>query len=188
MPEYKIALVGEEGAGKSSLAIRLLIDQFFHDYDLTVEDWFRKWVQIDGVSCLMDIFDSVGWSDIDPIRYRYIPQFSALGFIIVYSVTCRNSFAQTVACKDWILRMKGEERIPLVLVGSKCDLDSERTVSTEEGEKLAKSLGCPFFETSAKDKINIEECFLQLVREIQKDLQQKQRNGDERRRKSCVII
>ena len=58
----------------------------------------------------------------------------------------------------------------MVLVGNKCDLESERQVTTGEGQDLAKSFGCPFFESSAKTRINVEESFFALVREIRKDL------------------
>jgi GTPase KRas protein len=50
-------------------------------------------------------------------------------------------------------------------------LESERQVTTSEGQELAKSFNnCPFFETSAKKRINVEEAFYQLVREIKKEL------------------
>jgi GTPase KRas protein len=44
-------------------------------------------------------------------------------------------------------------QVPTVLVGNKCDLASERQVSYELGKQFADSLGCPFFETSAKTKV-----------------------------------
>ena len=45
------------------------------------------------------------------------------------------------------------------MVGNKCDLEEERVVSKEEGQKLADSLGISFLETSAKEKVNIDEVF-----------------------------
>ena len=47
----------------------------------------------------------------------------------------------------------------MVLVGNKCDLEEERRVSPAEGLALAKSFGCPFFETSAKERVNVAEVF-----------------------------
>ena len=60
--------------------------------------------------------------------------------------------------------MADADHVPLVLVGNKCDLDTQREVLTSEGLALANQWGVPFFETSAKDRINIEECFFELVR------------------------
>ena len=65
----------------------------------------------------------------------------------------------------------------MVLIGNKCDLESERQVTTGEGQDLAKSFGCPFFESSAKTRINVEESFYQLVREIRRDIQ----GGDQKK-------
>ena len=45
-----------------------------------------------------------------------------------------------------------------------CDLDHEREVSAADGRDLAKSFGLPFFESSAKSCINVEEAFHELVR------------------------
>src|SRR6218665_2192662 len=51
------------------------------------------------------------------------------GFIICYSVTDRRSFDEAVAYKHLIDRVRNQEDIPVVLVGNKCDLESERKVS-----------------------------------------------------------
>lgn len=54
----------------------------------------------------------------------------------------------------------------LVLVGNKCDLAHERQVSQQEGLAVAREWGCPFFESSAKDNVNVEESFFALVRAV----------------------
>jgi GTPase KRas protein len=92
------------------------------------------------------------------------------GFTLVFAITSRSSFDEIVTFKEQILRVKDKDRVPMVLVGNKCDLESERQVTTGEGQDLAKSFGCPFFESSAKTRINVEESFFALVREIRKDL------------------
>ena len=43
----------------------------------------------------------------------------------------------------------------VILVGNKCDMEDERVISFERGKHLADSLGLEFFETSAKDNINV---------------------------------
>ena len=55
-----------------------------------------------------------------------------------------------------------------VLVGNKCDLESERVVPTEEGQQLAASLGIPFLETSAKTNPNIAQVMMKEKVEIER--------------------
>merc|ERR1712060_945306 len=87
-------------------------------------------------------------------------------FLVVYSITTRNTFDEAIIMREKILRCKEEEDPPIVLVGNKCDLEDQRQVQTSEGQDLAKEWGeqSTFFETSAKEKINHEECFYQAVR------------------------
>lgn len=58
--------------------------------------------------------------------------------------------------------------IQIVLVGNKSDQSVDREVSVNEGVELAKTLGCGFVETSAKEGYNIDKAFHGLVRAIDK--------------------
>lgn len=51
----------------------------------------------------------------------------------------------------------------VILVGNKCDMEDERIISTERGQHLGEQLGFEFFETSAKDNINVKQAFERLV-------------------------
>jgi GTPase KRas protein len=95
------------------------------------------------------------------------------GFLCVYSITSRSSFEELSVFRDLILRVKessgntdGEDCVPMVLVGNKCDLESHRVVTTAEGADLAKAFGCAHIEASAKARVNVEQSFFTLVREI----------------------
>lgn len=98
--------------------------------------------------------------------------------------------------REQILRVKDRDTVPMVLVGNKVDLPS-RVVSKDEGLDLARSFGnCPFFETSAKTRQNVDEIFFQLVREIRKDVKRRTVSPQESRKlklklkllKECVLL
>jgi GTPase KRas protein len=78
---------------------------------------------------------------------------------------------EMIAMRNQVGRVKegdGVAEVPLVLVGNKIDLPDSRVVSTEEGQELAKKLNCPFLEASAKQRVNVDESFYQVVREIRR--------------------
>jgi GTPase KRas len=89
----------------------------------------------------------------------------------LYDITKKNSFKEVKNYFERVLRIKDEDKFPMVLIGSKCDLENEREISFEEGFELATKYGIPFFETSAKVCINIEESIFALIEEIYKSEQ-----------------
>jgi GTPase KRas protein len=56
----------------------------------------------------------------------------------------------------------------MVLIANKSDLERERQVSSQEGRDLARSFGSTFIETSAKQRVNVDEAFYHVVREIRR--------------------
>lgn len=79
------------------------------------------------------------------------------GFLLVYSTTARSTFERIDKFKYQITRVKDTERVPLMLVGNKCDKVLEREVSREEGYQMAKRIMADFVETSAKTCLNVEK-------------------------------
>ncbi|KAJ2494000.1 Ras- protein Rap-1A [Coemansia sp. RSA 2050] len=67
---------------------------------------------------------------------------------------------------EHVRRVKDSEKVAIVLVGNKCDLEEMRTVSTLEGEKTARRMRSGFYETSAKKLVNVDDMFIQSVRRI----------------------
>ena len=53
------------------------------------------------------------------------------GFLLVYSITSRQSFEEILYYQQQILRVKDRDYFPMILVGNKCDLEGERQVSTQ---------------------------------------------------------
>ena len=87
------------------------------------------------------------------------------GFVLVYSITARATFDRIERFRHQIARVKDSEEIPMVLVGNKSDRQSEREVSKQDGEQLAKRLNCMFIETSAKTRNNLEDAYYNVVRQ-----------------------
>eukprot|EP00324_Dicrateria_rotunda_P005783 CAMPEP_0206155770 /NCGR_PEP_ID=MMETSP1474-20131121/2377_1 /ASSEMBLY_ACC=CAM_ASM_001110 /TAXON_ID=97495 /ORGANISM="Imantonia sp., Strain RCC918" /LENGTH=198 /DNA_ID=CAMNT_0053554539 /DNA_START=38 /DNA_END=634 /DNA_ORIENTATION=- len=161
MTMFKIVILGDGGVGKSCVTIQFTQNHFVREYDPTIENSYRKQVTIGEESFLLDILDTAGQEEYSVMRDQYIN--SGQGFLLVYSVTAKRSFETIGEIKDKILESKESEKFPMVLCGNKCDLEKERKVTPEEGKQLAESWGIPFFETSAKARINIEESFIELV-------------------------
>eukprot|EP01099_Mayorella_cantabrigiensis_P003294 TRINITY_DN2551_c0_g3_i3.p1 TRINITY_DN2551_c0_g3~~TRINITY_DN2551_c0_g3_i3.p1 ORF type:complete len:205 (-),score=52.37 TRINITY_DN2551_c0_g3_i3:668-1282(-) len=166
MSAQKVVILGEGGVGKSALTIQFVNNHFITDYDPTIENSYRKQITVDDKTLMLDILDTAGQEEFCTMRDQYIR--SGKGFLIVYSITSRQTFEKISELREQILLVKDEEDFPIVLIGNKADLETERVVTKDEGAALAKGFKIPFLETSAKNKININESFEAVVREIRK--------------------
>jgi GTPase KRas len=91
------------------------------------------------------------------------------GFILVFSITSRESFEEMIEMHKSILRSKDKDQVPIVMVANKSDLEYQREVGKHESRALARQLQCPFVEASAKEGINVDVAFTELVKLIRKD-------------------
>ncbi|KAF2395688.1 ras small monomeric GTPase rasa [Trichodelitschia bisporula] len=164
--EYKLVVVGGGGVGKSCLTIQLIQSHFVDEYDPTIEDSYRKQCVIDDEVALLDVLDTAGQEEYSAMREQYMR--TGEGFLLVYSITSRQSFEEMLTFQQQILRVKDKDVFPIIVVGNKCDLENEREVSTAEGEALARQFNCKFVETSAKSRRNVDQAFYEIVREIRR--------------------
>jgi len=164
--EYKLVVVGGGGVGKSALTIQFIQSHFVDEYDPTIEDSYRKQCVIDDEVALLDVLDTAGQEEYSAMREQYMR--TGEGFLLVYSIASRQSFEEIQLFQQQILRVKDKDYFPIIIVGNKCDLEPEREVTRQEGDALARSMGCKFIETSAKTRLNVEAAFYEIVREIRR--------------------
>jgi GTPase KRas protein len=127
--EYKLVVVGGGGVGKSCLTIQLIQSHFVDEYDPTIEDSYRKQCVIDDEVALLDVLDTAGQEEYSAMREQYMR--TGEGFLLVYSITSRQSFEEITTFQQQILRVKDKDYFPMVVVGNKCDLESDRDVSRQ---------------------------------------------------------
>ncbi|KAJ8060091.1 hypothetical protein OCU04_011701 [Sclerotinia nivalis] len=186
---YKLVVLGDGGVGKTALTIQLTLQHFVETYDPTIEDSYRKQVAIDGQSCMLEVLDTAGQEEYTALRDQWIRDGE--GFVLVYSISSRSSFTRIQRFHNQIQRVKESsssspvypgspispispsEPVPIMLVGNKCDRVTEREVSTQEGHALARELGCEFVEASAKNCVNVEKAFYDVVRQLRRQRQQR---------------
>jgi len=131
---------------------------------------------------MLEVLDTAGQEDYVSLRDQWIRDGE--GFVLVYSISSRASFQQLKSFYNQIRRVKeysgsptfpgspggggGYGPSPIMLVGNKCDRVTEREVSTQEGSSLARELGCEFVEASAKNCVNVEKAFYDVVRQLRR--------------------
>lgn len=84
---------------------------------------------------------------------------------MLYDVTSESSFENIRAWLAEIYEYASSDVI-IMLLGNKADLNKERVVSREQGEKLAKDHNVAFMETSAKSGLNVDLAFMAVARDI----------------------
>ncbi|KAE9367571.1 ras-domain-containing protein [Stipitochalara longipes BDJ] len=185
---YKLVMLGDEGVGKTALAIQLTLQHFVEFYDPTIEDSYRKQAVIDGQSCMLEILYTEQQEEYTALRDQWVRDGE--GFVLVYSITSRSSFTRIQRFHNQIARVKEssalspsypgspipasstKQPVPIMLVGNNCDRVADREVSTQEGHALARELECEFVEASAKNCINVEKAFYDVVRQLRRQRMQ----------------
>ena len=122
-----------------------------------------KTLNVDGKSVKFQLWDTAGLEKYGNISLSYYK--SADGIFLVYDITDLQSFQNL---NSWLIEI--EKKAPKdsykILVGNKCDMESERKVTVKQGEDFAAQYGMNFFETSAKESFNVSEPYIEMTRDI----------------------
>ena len=161
---YKILLLGDWSVGKTCFLMRYTENTFNYIHLSTIGvDFKLKIIKLDnGEEIKIQIWDTAGQDRYRTITKSYIR--GAHGIILIYDVTSRKSFE---GIQSWVKQIKDQvsSKVCVALVANKIDKE-KREVSPEEGIKLGKEIDYPFYESSAKEGKNINECFDNLIKQI----------------------
>ena len=162
---YKVLLLGDSSVGKTCF-LKRYIDNTFQDAYLSTIGFDFKFKNVtlkDGKKVKIQLWDTAGQERFRTIAKSYYK--GAHGIVLIYDVTSKRTYENI---RKWLNQIKEEasSRISIILVANKIDCEEEREVTKEEGENLAKTSGLTLFEASAKDSINVNESFQDLIEKI----------------------
>ncbi|MHA1167019.1 MAG: Rab family GTPase [Candidatus Hodarchaeales archaeon] len=164
----KMILIGDPGAGKTSLISQYVHGRFKKRYQLTIGlDVSSKDLEIDGREVRLSINDVGGQERFVSVRHMFYTG-SHLA-MLVFDVTRPKSLERllNVWSKELLQFNPPRENQPpmqMILVGNKCDLEDLRMTEPEEGEEAARTLGAiKYIETSAKENTKVDEAFYELA-------------------------
>ena len=156
---YKIVLIGESWAGKTSIINRFIDDTFNENAISTLSVQFlRKNLELPGNKRItLDIWDTAGQE-----RFRSLNRIfysNAKAVILVYDITNKKTFDEIK--NYWFLQIRQycSDDIIIAIAANKYDLYELREVSNEEGEEFANSINAIFSSTSAKNDNGITNLF-----------------------------
>ncbi|EGD88044.2 uncharacterized protein TERG_04295 [Trichophyton rubrum CBS 118892] len=168
--EYHIVVLGAGGVGKSCLTAQFVQNIWIESYDPTIEDSYRKVLAVDvSVSRWTAMFArNIGYSwdgtvhrhegTIHETRRRLPPRLLHNEHVLPDELQ---------ELREQIIRIKDDEKVPIVIVGNKSDLEEDRAVSRSRAFALSQQWGnAPYYETSARRRANVDEAFIDLCRQI----------------------
>jgi len=164
----KVIILGDSGVGKTSLMNQYVNKKFSSQYKATIgADFLTKEVMVDDRLVTMQIWDTAGQERFQSLGVAFYRGADCC--VLVYDVNNAKSFETLSSWMDEFLVQaspRDSENFPFVVLGNKIDLEeSKRMVSQKRAMTWCQSKGnIPYFETSAKEAINVEQAFQTIAK------------------------
>ena len=163
--KIKILTLGNGNVGKTSFIYKFAENYFETDTLSTtgIDNLVANIKMPNGKEYPVNFCDTAGQERYRSMALSVIKKTD--GIILMYDITDKSSFESIPSWMEQIEENKGL-KFPIILCGNKCDLEEERVISKEEGEKLAKKLGINFFEMSCQNEINLKTVGYEIINQI----------------------
>ena len=159
---YKFIILGNSNIGKSQIHSRIISKTF--DIDLCNPtlclDFGYTFRKVNDKVIKINFWDTSGNIKFKNLCYPYIKGSNAI--ILTFDLTNRQSFDDIYL----ILKDINNVNIPIFLFGNKCDCKHISQVGIEDINKLCEREGLTYYEVSAKNNINIDYSFHQIIKFI----------------------
>jgi len=174
----KVIILGDSGVGKTSLMNQYVNKKFSNAYKATIgADFLTKEVMVDDRLVTMQIWDTAGQERFQSLGVAFYRGSDCC--VLVYDVNVAQTFEHLDSWREEFLVQaapRDPEKFPFVVLGNKIDMDHSRVVSQKRAQTWCASKGnIPYFETSAKEAIHVDQAF-QTVAKLA--LQQEQEEGE----------
>ena len=165
---FKVIVIGDSGVGKSCLTNKATNNVFEDNYNATVGfEFFTFNIKMFNKIIKLQIWDTCGQELYRSLITNFYRNSSLA--IIVYAINSKTSFD---SIEMWLkeLRTHSSPDAKVFLIGNKVDLENERVISKEEGEKFKENNKLNFFlEASAKSGLNAQNIFVQAAYALYQD-------------------
>jgi Ras-related protein Rab-6A len=159
-PWHKVVLVGTTNVGKTSIINQFMYQTVSPDHSPTIGvDFFSKPVKDGNQTVRMQIWDTAGQERFHAIIPSYLRNSTVA--VLVFAINDMDTFEDL---HKWHQNVMDVGNPGLVVVGNKCDMDSDRRVPIETAQRYAESIGAIYLETSARVPKGIDILFLQIAR------------------------
>ena len=156
----KAIILGDSGVGKTCLMNQYVQKKFDNRYKATIgADFLAKDIEIKGTAVTLQLWDTAGQERFQSLGSAFYRGADAC--VLVFDVTSQESFQHLTSWMEEFTIQAGKK--PCVLLGNKSDLDSKRQVPDKTAKQWCRDDGIPYFETSAKTNINVDEAFRQVA-------------------------
>lgn len=162
----KVIILGDSGVGKTSLMNQYVNKKFSNQYKATIgADFLTKEVLVDDRLVTMQIWDTAGQERFQSLGTAFYRGADCC--VLVFDVMVQKTFETLESWRDEFLIQsspRNPEKFPFVVLGNKIDLDN-RVVSNRRAMAWCQNKNnIPYFETSAKQNINIELAFQTIAK------------------------